>query len=59
MCKGLHNTAIPLVLLLPQLILEFLGSNFAMSRGAPFRGERNGNLIVIDVPEKCSVLIQK
>jgi hypothetical protein len=38
--------------------LNELTSNFAMFRACLGRGERNGNEIVIDVPEKCIVLIQ-
>jgi hypothetical protein len=38
--------------------LNYLASSFAMFRGCPARGEQNGNSIIIDVPEKCCVLIQ-
>jgi hypothetical protein len=38
--------------------LNLLESNFAMFRGCHAMGERNGNLITIDVPAFDAVLIQ-
>jgi hypothetical protein len=37
--------------------LNELVSNFAMFRGCPARGERNGNSIINDVPAFVAVLI--
>jgi hypothetical protein len=40
------------------IFLNLLVSNYAMFRGCHAMGERNGNLITIDVPAFGAVLIQ-
>lgn len=41
-----------------QTLSERRGQGKSAWAVAPLRGERNGNLIIIDVPEKYCVLIQ-
>jgi len=43
----------------PNKFLNFWGAILPCFAVAPLRGERNGNEIILDVPEKCCVLIQE
>ena len=57
--KGYITPRLRLFYCSPNQFSNFWGAILPCFAVAPPRGERNGNKIVIDVPEKCCVLIQK